>query len=684
MGERTLLACIGCKQRKLKCDGRSPKCNNCTRRGRDCLVEDPATGLHRPRDYMQALEARVAYLERLLQQHQPELVPNDSHPTNSSQGAVALASDSGSAVVEPSPNLDSLSKEVALLCLSAAGREPQFFGPSSGVFFSRIASASINFPVKPPGLGDFPENKDNSSTFRPSRSQWTTPISAVELPSPAKAALLSQAYFNSVHPQYPFLHRPTIQSMEKECLSASASGEISSADPVSLFFVLMTYAIGSLVLEQSETEAAQVFFSWALDRLEPLLHIDGLQSIQALLCCAVYSIRSYNGASLWKLSGMAIRQCVELGYHRSTEKYRSRTDVLTKEISKRCFWVAYDLDCVASFTLGRPKGISDNVIDVELPSDIDDEYITCQGFLQPPRSSQAEAHTTMTGAIHVVRLRQIWSKISDNLYSNTSNSSDGNPSDSTFLERLRLELENWRLGAPNELDTTNVSSLAVFGSPDWFHLAYDYSILLLYRPLITCQPEPLGDMQRLESIDAAFQVCFDCARDICQRYRRLYQRQGRVHFTWGSLHILFLAGLTFNYCIWRSRRLREDTTPGVVVNTCMACTTLLAIIAERWSQASSYRDIFETLSERTITMMHRDYPHGARREEAAVSPPARAMEAMSSWATGSGLNSDGVDWMRSDHNLAEHADFEAYAPFQEWIEGLDDGPPAGGLPWFNQ
>jgi hypothetical protein len=63
---------------------------------------------------------------------------------------------------------------------------------------------------------------------------------------------------------------------------------------------------------------------------------------------------------------MAMRHCVELGYHRSTERYRNSVDTLTKEISKRCFWVAYDIDLVASFILGRPAGISDNAIDVEV------------------------------------------------------------------------------------------------------------------------------------------------------------------------------------------------------------------------------------------------------------------------------------------------------------------------------
>lgn len=69
---------------------------------------------------------------------------------------------------------------------------------------------------------------------------------------------------------------------------------------------------------------------------------------------------------LRKISGMAMRHCIELGYHRSTERYRNLVDPLTKEISKRCFWVAYDIDRVASFILGRPAGISDNAIDVEV------------------------------------------------------------------------------------------------------------------------------------------------------------------------------------------------------------------------------------------------------------------------------------------------------------------------------
>lgn len=69
---------------------------------------------------------------------------------------------------------------------------------------------------------------------------------------------------------------------------------------------------------------------------------------------------------LRKLSGLAIRYSIELGYHRSASTYRKNSNPLIAEMSNRCFWVAYDIDRVASFILGRPVGIPDDCIDAEV------------------------------------------------------------------------------------------------------------------------------------------------------------------------------------------------------------------------------------------------------------------------------------------------------------------------------
>jgi hypothetical protein len=133
------------------------------------------------------------------------------------------------------PAAEALSNEVALLCLSAAGREPQYFGPSSALSFSMIASSVMGLPRQ---AAIRTSDRDTGGGVRGdlrtmSRTRSKTRLMS-EFPSASKVAQLSQAYFKSTHPQYPFLHRQTIQAMENKCLEANLKG-----DDMSLFFVLM-------------------------------------------------------------------------------------------------------------------------------------------------------------------------------------------------------------------------------------------------------------------------------------------------------------------------------------------------------------------------------------------------------------------------------------------------------------
>ena len=135
----------------------------------ECLVEDPTTGRHQPRNYLQSLEERVAMLETMLQRVSPEVAfdhfnprrrisepePHELvafNPSVSSSEDATLASSSvycsnekGRAVplptversappvMEEQDEANDLASEIALLCLNAAGREPHYFGPSSAL-----------------------------------------------------------------------------------------------------------------------------------------------------------------------------------------------------------------------------------------------------------------------------------------------------------------------------------------------------------------------------------------------------------------------------------------------------------------------------------------------------------------------------------------------------------------------
>lgn len=270
---------------------------------------------------MQSLEARVAYLESLLQQVRPDValdhlgsegeinsendvsggtavspgypVHNDlplspvlppytevridriDHQTQSfapaATAATAAPSDAGC-----DQQVDILSSEVALLCLSAAGREPHYFGPSSAVSFSRIASATMG--LRPAGGSSVlsAAGDDNGADTRMPLDLMNT------FPAPATAARLGCAYWRNIHPQYPHLHRPTFETWERQCLLAYEERNLQRVQRLPLFFVLIVchtvtqvrhatvtidlavanndkvYAIGCLALGHNEYANAEV------------------------------------------------------------------------------------------------------------------------------------------------------------------------------------------------------------------------------------------------------------------------------------------------------------------------------------------------------------------------------------------------------------------------------------------
>lgn len=229
-------------------------------------MEDPATGLHRPRDYIRSLETqavylegRVAYLENVLKETRPEVAtdhlgnefpPPDfetspiSPQTNRGRPEAGNAWTGNRQPPADAPGADTLSDEVALLCLGAAGREPQYFGPSSALSFSRIASSVMGLPRHNRATSSQPSHSNGQSgTRKQTRTDSESETRLLKaFPSIEKMALLSQAYFENIHPQYPFLHRPTVQNMEQECRDVHMRGELAQLDEGNLFFLLMVSA----------------------------------------------------------------------------------------------------------------------------------------------------------------------------------------------------------------------------------------------------------------------------------------------------------------------------------------------------------------------------------------------------------------------------------------------------------
>jgi hypothetical protein len=222
--------------------------------------------------------------------------------------------------------------------------------------------------------------------------------------------------------------------------------------------------------------------------------------------------------------------------------------------------------------------------------DIDDSHITETGICGAPRNSSNDPPTTLSAAIHVFRLRCIWARVHAALYSDVSTLDHDTYNMRT--EQLHTELENWIASVPPIPHRVSVA-LSVFPSRDWYELTYSESIILLYRGQLT---DGKG------APDNVFMECVQAAENICQGCRRQYIGKP-VNYTWGTLHTLFMGGLTYLHCLWTSSAVREAVRYDAVGSMFTTCTMLLAVMAERWEDAGPYRDIFEALASRAMTMV---------------------------------------------------------------------------------
>lgn len=208
-----------------------------------------------------------------------------------------------------------------------------------------------------------------------------------------------------------------------------------------------------------------------------------------------------------------------------------------------------------------------------------------------PRTDPSEPTTVMSAAIHTFRLRRIWSKIYHAYYSILSDT----VGDSSLIPHFRAELDEWYASIPNPPQSSS-TRLSVFGSRDWFQLAFSHSILLLHCPQIIRKQSP--SMSRATSL-ASYSECFEASQKICELYRRIFIANASS-CSWGSLHILFFAGLTYIFCLWSSPEARRNISYHDVYRTCTSCTVVLSLMAERWKAAAPHRDFFDVLANRTV------------------------------------------------------------------------------------
>lgn len=447
-------------------------------------------------------------------------------------------------------------------------------------------------------------------------------------------------YFEHANPQIPILHRGEFMKMFE---LAYADGDARVRTPRELYMLNIVFAIGSGIFLGDSGDRArdgkggkkeekrrmglgkqcqpEEYHASAIVHLESCLSspssIDradgfggGLEELQSVLLLAGFALLRPVAPGLWYIIGVAVRLAVDLGLHYedgkdidvgleelSKEQKVEDTDVArmqrertvrekgrrewVRDFRRRLWWCTYSFDRLVSTCVGRPFGITDQVVTTEFPSLLDDEYITQAGFQEAPVGEPSYKHA----AYHYFRLRLLQSEILQVLQhqqaqqaraggANSRNRFMHTALPSPFLSKFdsfrswRIDIDKrlweWKSSAPTKRET------GVGFSVEFLELNYWQCIIMLYRQSLSVPPMFEGEFNTSEEINSPSMHNVELREDeervflkvaeAGQRVLRLYRQLHRVHlvnYTFLATHHLFMAGISFLYAIWHSAIVRS-------------------------------------------------------------------------------------------------------------------------------
>ncbi|KAF9881825.1 fungal specific transcription factor domain containing protein [Colletotrichum karsti] len=609
------------------------------------------------------------------------------------------------------PDLDKTKKAdggagTAMLDIVAPSK-PRSLASASGVSFNRVVFAAVQYSVSDQNGSDRAGGKGlpigSGTSMRDSFfGLHTKPtIRPANFPEREVGMRLVTLYFEHANPQIPILHRGEFMQMFEQAY-ANQSG---SRGPRELYMLNMVFAIGCGVIVgepvKSDGSGAgprnppdankfgqaqpEEYHASAIVHLEACLGNSGggLEVLQAVLLLANFALLRPVPPGLWYIIGVAVRLAVDLGLHyedgsdvakammdplgkikeengeidgsnenRSREKGRR---LYIRDMRRRLWWCCYSLDRLVGTCVGRPFGISDQVITTEFPSLLDDQYITPTGFLEMPPDSTEPSYKHV--AYHYFKLRLLQSEILQVLQynqtqvvrasgQNLTNSDMHTHLPSPFLIKFdsfrswRIDIDRrlyqWKNTAPTREQT------GVAFSTEFLELNYWQAIIMLYRQSLSVPAMFEGEYNTSNEVNSptAFQAelrededriylkVAEAGQKILRIYRQLHL-SGLVSYTYLSTHHLFMAGISYLYAIWHSPIVRSRLTMDEVDFTILAAKSVFTDLIDKCLPAETCRDAFDRTAKATIKMANSTGGFGSV-------PPRKMRENRFEWSSASG------------------------------------------------
>ncbi|KAI4731141.1 hypothetical protein E4T49_00897 [Aureobasidium sp. EXF-10728] len=580
--------------------------------------------------------------------------------------------------------------------------DSRYLGSTSGISFARVVFAAVKSSVSgsTSERGGVRPSKPLTSaatggtTMRDSffGLQTKPAIKPATFPDKAIGRRLMELYFEHSNPQIPILHRGEFMALFDKVYAT----EEKKRTPRELYMLNIVFATGAgVILEASdknndgenttdgkvgpsrkkqklshEQSRPEEYHASAIVHLESFLGSSssategiggGLEELQAVLLLAGFALLRPVAPGLWYIVGVAVRLAVDLGLH--NEDPEASTEVSTaqgqpemtaaareeygrrqyiRDFRRRLWWCVYSFDRLVSTCVGRPFGITDQVITTEFPTLLDDKYITPTGFLSPPQNEYGSIPSYKHVSYHYFRLRLLQSEVLQVLQHrqtqqfrergtvNGANRWMHTDLPSPFLSRYS-SFREWRGDIDRRLyewieSSPTQTMTGVAFSPLFLELNYWLTVTMLYRQSLSVPPSLAGELDAAtgddvtspghvdyeeEDEEMVFLKVAEAGQKTLKIYRQLH-RVRLVNHTFLATHHLFMSGISFLYAIWHSTVVRSKLTLDDVDFTILAATSVLGDMIEKCPPAEACRDAFDRMSKATIAMVEQTTGFGSQ------------------------------------------------------------------------
>lgn len=597
--------------------------------------------------------------------------------------------------------IDRLVSNIGMVSVQGAS-DSRFLGSTSGISFARVVLSAVKSSVS----GSSSERTTKAhrgatagasgpSSMRDTYFGLQTKPTFKEAPFPDRplADKLVNLYFEYANPQIPILHRGEFV----ELLDHAYAVEPAARTSRELYLLNVVFAIGAGVIwGSSDQQPAEVlhrresitkrprlasqqaqpeeYHASAIVHLGALLSSSSLtenaersggdlEELQAVLLLAAFALLRPVAPGLWYIVGVAMRLAVDFGLHYedgaeiedTTQKSDERLQreagrkQWTRDFRRRLWWCTYALDRLVSTCVGRPFGITDQVVTTAFPSSLDDRFITRTGGLLVPDSVDEPSYKRV--AHHYLKLRLLQSEILQVLQYQQAQqvrykrrSFQNEPVDTNILspylaqhtsfrswrQNIDQRLYEWKESAPSQLST------GVSFDRKFLELNYWQAVIMLYRQSLAVPAAFANEMSPAEGVtspggtfmeqkedeDLVFLKCAEAGQNTLKLYRQLH-RQRLVNYTYLATHHLFMAGISFLYAVWHSPAVRSRLTLDSFDFTVLAATSVLGDLMEKCPPAEACRDAFERMSKATVQMCLSTPGFGFSKDSSSVNPSVK-------------------------------------------------------------